>query len=129
MAGVALDDFEERYNDAIEAGQRNLRAAKLVSNWCFHAKINRSGGRGLIEAETGFYPSGTWACNAKHSKKNSMHTWLLEDAAYDFYFEQLQELHRKDCCGNSKYHGIHCTARRGGKKLVDRSAKRTKRSA
>ena len=89
MTGVALDDFEGRYRDAIEAGQRNLRAAKLVRNWCFHAEINRSGGGGLVEAQTGL-PIGHMGLQCKHSKKNSMHTWLLEDAAYDFYLNNCK---------------------------------------
>lgn len=79
-----MDDFEDRYKDAIEAGQRNLRATRLLSNWCFHAEFVRSPGRGMIEAETGL-PIGHMGVQCKFSKKNSMHCWLLEDAAYDFY--------------------------------------------
>lgn len=93
-----MDDFEERYKDAVEAGQRNLRAAKLVSNWCFHAEINRSGGRGVIEAETGL-PIGHMGLQCKHSKKNSMHTWLLEDAAYDFYLNNCQNCNERTAVG------------------------------
>lgn len=78
------DDFEDRYEDAIEAGQRNLRAKKLLSNWCFHAEFVRSSGGGMIEAETGL-PIGHMGVQCKFSKKNSMYSWLLEDAAYDFY--------------------------------------------
>ena len=79
-----MDDFEDRYKEAIEAGQRNLQATKLLSNWCFHAEFARSPGRGMIEAETGL-PIGHMGVQCKFSKKNSMHCWLLEDAAYDFY--------------------------------------------
>lgn len=79
-----MDDFEDSYKDAIEAGQRNLRATKLLSNWCFHAEFVRSPGRGMIEAETGL-PIGHMGVQCKFSKKDSMHSWLLEDAAYDFY--------------------------------------------
>jgi hypothetical protein len=79
-----MDDFAEKYNDAVEAGQRNLRAKKLLSNWCFHAEFVRSPGRGMIEAETGL-PIGHMGVQCKFSKKNSMLSWLLEDAAYDFY--------------------------------------------
>jgi len=79
-----MDDFEESYTRAIEAGRRNLRATKLLSNWCFHAEIVRSPGRGMIEAETGL-PIGHMGVECKFSKKNSMLCWLLEDAAYDFY--------------------------------------------
>lgn len=79
-----MEDFEDSYKGAIEAGQRNLRATKLLSNWCFHAEIVRSPGRGMIEAATGL-PIGHMGVQCKFSKKNSMLSWLLEDAAYDFY--------------------------------------------
>ncbi len=79
-----MDDFEDRYKDAVEAGHRNLRATKLLSNWCFYAEFVRSAGRGMIEAETGL-PIGHMGVQCKFSKKNSMYCWLLEDAAYDFY--------------------------------------------
>ena len=79
-----MDDFEDEYKEAIEAGQRNLRAKKLLSNWCFHAEFARAPGRGMIEATTGL-PIGHMGVQCKFSKKNSMLSWLLEDAAYDFY--------------------------------------------
>lgn len=86
-----MDDFEADYKEAIEAGQRNLRATKLLSNWCFHAELARSPGRGMIEAETGL-PIGHMGVQCKFSKKNSMMCWLLEDGAYDFYQSNC-----KDC--------------------------------
>jgi len=79
-----MDDFEDSYKKALEAGERNLRATKLLSNWCFHAELVRSPGRGMIEAETGL-PIGHMGVQCKFSTKNSMLCWLLEDAAYDFY--------------------------------------------
>lgn len=79
-----MDEFEDRQEEAIEAGKRNLQAKKLLINWCFHAEFARSGGRGMIEAATGL-PIGHMGVQCKFSKKNSMHSWLLEDAIYDFY--------------------------------------------
>lgn len=79
-----MDEFEDRQEEAIEAGKRNLQAKKLLTNWCFHAEFARSGGRGMIEAATGL-PIGHMGVQCKFSKKNSMHSWLLEDAIYDFY--------------------------------------------
>jgi len=79
-----MDGFEDSYKNAVDAGQRNLRVTKLLSNWCFHAELVRSPGRGMIEAETGL-PIGHMGVQCKFSKKNSMLCWLLEDAAYDFY--------------------------------------------
>lgn len=79
-----MDDFEDSYKKAVDAGQRNLRATKLLSNWCFHAEFVRSPGRGMIEDATGL-PIGHMGVQCKFSKKNSMYCWLLEDAAYGFY--------------------------------------------
>jgi hypothetical protein len=89
--GQSLEDFEESYKDAVEAGQRNLRATKLLRNWCYHAEFVRSAGRGMIEAATGL-PIGHMGVQCKFSKKNTMHSWLLEDSAYDFYLNNC-----KDC--------------------------------
>lgn len=86
-----MDDFEADYKKAIEAGQRNFRAIKLLSNWCFHAELVRSPGRGMIEAETGL-PIGHMGVQCKFSKKSSMMCWFLEDGAYDFYLGNC-----KDC--------------------------------
>lgn len=38
---------------AIVAGKRNKATVELVLNWCAHATITRTGGIGLIEAQTG----------------------------------------------------------------------------
>ncbi|MBE9176794.1 hypothetical protein IQ225_18385 [Synechocystis salina LEGE 06155] len=79
-----MDNFEESYKDAIEAGKRNLRTKKLLINWCLYAEFVRSPGRGIIEEASGL-PIGYMGVQCKFSKKNSMYCWLLEDAAYDFY--------------------------------------------
>ncbi len=86
-----MDDSEDSYKKAIEAGQRNLRATKLLSKWCSHAEFVRSSGGGMIEAETGL-PIGHMGVQCKFSKKISMYCWLLEDAVYDFYQNNC-----KDC--------------------------------
>ena len=79
-----MEDFEDDYKSEVEAGQSNLKAKKLLKNWCYHAEFVRSPGRGMIEAATGL-PIGHMGVQCKFSQKNSMHCWLLEDAAYDFY--------------------------------------------
>ena len=84
-----MDDFDDKYRDTVEAGQRNLRATKLLSNWCFHAERIRSPGRGLVEAMYDL-PIGHMGVQCKFSKKNSMMCWLLEDAAYDFYLNNCK---------------------------------------
>ncbi|MBB4115862.1 hypothetical protein FHT80_005231 [Rhizobium sp. BK226] len=84
-----MEDFENDYNKAIEAGQRNLKAKKLLANWCFHAEFSRMPGRGMIEEATGL-PIGHMGVRCKFSTKNSMFGWLLEDAAYDFYINNCK---------------------------------------
>jgi hypothetical protein len=79
-----MEDFEDDYRHAVEAGQRNLKAKGLLTNWCYHAEFARMPGRGMIEAATGL-PIGHLGVKCKFSKKSSMFSWLLEDAAYDFY--------------------------------------------
>ena len=84
-----MDDFDDDYKNAVEAGQRNLRAKTLLSNWCFHAELARSGGIGMIEEATGL-PIGHMGVQCKHSKNGSMQCWLLEDGVYEFYKSNCQ---------------------------------------
>lgn len=87
-----MDSFEDkkRIEEAIEAGQQNLRAVELLNNWCSHSEFIRSGGIGMIEAETGL-PIGHLGVQCKFVKQNSMLTWLLEDSIYSFYKENCKE--------------------------------------
>lgn len=78
------DSLNEEIRSAIEAGKSNLRAKTLLNNWCTHAEVSRSGGRGMIEASTGL-PIGHSGVQCKFSKANSSYSWLLEDSIYDFY--------------------------------------------
>lgn len=68
-----MEDFEDSYKNAVEAGQRNLRATKLLSNWCFYAELVRSPGRGMIEAATGL-PIGHMGVECKFSKLRFLFT-------------------------------------------------------
>lgn len=86
-----MDDLEDKIKNATEAGQRNLRAKKLLDNWCFHAELVRSSGRGMVEAMSGL-PIGHMGVQCKFSKKSSIMCWLLEDGVYDFYRNNC-----KDC--------------------------------
>lgn len=91
-----MDDFEHknRFQEAVEAGQRNLRAVKLLSNWCSHSEFIRSEGRGMIEAETGL-PIGHMGVQCKFVKQSSMLSWLLEDSVYSFYQENCKDCNRR----------------------------------
>ncbi|HCA5261138.1 TPA: hypothetical protein MW256_003330, partial [Acinetobacter baumannii] len=79
-----MEDFEAEVESSIKDGQRNLRAKKLLSNWCHHAEFVQSGGIGMIAIHTGL-PIGHMGVQCKYSKANSMYSWLLEDSIYDFY--------------------------------------------
>lgn len=93
------EDFEEDYKDAVEAGQKNLRAKQLLNNWCYHAEFVRSSGRGMIEETTGL-PIGHMGVQCKFSKKNTMMCWVLEDAAYDFYLNNCKDCSERVPVGN-----------------------------
>lgn len=79
-----MDELEDSISKAHEAGKKNLRALTLLKNWCLHASLVRSGGRGLIEAQTDL-PIGHMGVDCKLSQKNTSMHWLLEDSVYEFY--------------------------------------------
>lgn len=79
--GLSSDlDFQR----AIEAGQRNLEAKELIQNWCSHARVEKFGGTGLIEMETGL-PIGHQSMVCDHAHGVGMATWLLEESAIHFH--------------------------------------------
>lgn len=69
---------------AIEAGEKNRRTTELIHNWCRHAKVEKCGGTGLIEMQTGL-PIGHHAMVCPHAPASGMATWDLADAALDFF--------------------------------------------
>ena len=69
---------------AIEAGEKNRRTTELIHNWCRHAKVEKFGGTGLIEMQTGL-PIGLHAMVCPHAPASGMATWDLADAALDFH--------------------------------------------
>jgi hypothetical protein len=69
---------------AIVAGERNKEAVGLIQNWCVHARIQKFGGVGMIEAQTGL-PIGHHGMACEHASGGSMGSWDLADAAIDFY--------------------------------------------
>ena len=38
---------------AIRDGERNQDAKRLIHNWCRHARVEKFGGTGIIEMQTG----------------------------------------------------------------------------
>jgi hypothetical protein len=74
---------ESDINRTVGTGKRNAQTAELVRNWCAHARIEKFGGVGLIEAETGL-PIGHHSLACDHAG-GGMATWELRDAALDFH--------------------------------------------
>lgn len=78
---------------AIADGQRNQEAKELIHNWCRHARIEKHGGKGLIEAQTGL-PIGHHSMACDFAGGSSMFHYFLDDAALQF--------HDTNCLGCSK---------------------------
>jgi hypothetical protein len=57
---------------------------ELVRNWCAHVRIQKVGGVGLVEAQTGL-PIGHHSLRCDHAGAGGVATWELRDAALDFY--------------------------------------------
>jgi len=70
--------------DAIAAGKKNAATMDLVKNWCAHVRVEKFGGTGLIEAQTG-YPIGHHSLQCDHAPMGGAACWDLRDSALDFY--------------------------------------------
>lgn len=68
----------------IRDGERNQNAKRLIHNWCRHANVQKVGGTGLIEMETGL-PIGHHAMVCDFASASGMATWLLEESAVRFH--------------------------------------------
>lgn len=69
---------------AIRDGERNQDAKRLIHNWCRHARVEKFGGTGLIEIQTGL-PIGHHAMVCDFAPASGMATWLLEESAVRFH--------------------------------------------
>lgn len=69
---------------AIANGQRNQAAKELIHNWCRHARVEKFGGIGLIEAQTGL-PIGHHAMACDFATIQTGFHYSLEDAALQFH--------------------------------------------
>jgi DNA-binding phage protein len=69
---------------AIEDGQRNQEAKQLIHNWCRHARVEKFGGTGIIEMQTGL-PIGHHAMVCDFAPASGMATYHLEEAALYFH--------------------------------------------
>jgi hypothetical protein len=64
----------DRIQQAMEAGEKNLRTWKLVQNWCANVKIVKHGGTGIVEMQTGL-PIGHHFLECPHA-----HPWASAPA-------------------------------------------------
>lgn len=81
---------EDRIQQAIEAGEKNLRTMRLVRNWCANVKVVKHGGTGLVEMQTGL-PIGHHFLECPHAPAGGMAAWDLADTAIDFYDRNCAE--------------------------------------
>lgn len=80
--GVAMKN--DRIEEAIESGKKNLRTWKLVQNWCANAKMVKHGGTGIVEMQTGL-PIGHHFIECPHAPAGGMAAFDLADTVIDFY--------------------------------------------
>ena len=83
-------DTDRRINMAIASGERNKEAVELIRNWCRHARVQKFGGVGLVEAQTGL-PIGHHSMACAYAPAGGMAMWDLGEAALDF--------HDRNCAG------------------------------
>ncbi|BCT93135.1 hypothetical protein LYSHEL_21580 [Lysobacter helvus] len=69
---------------AIQDGERNQHAKRLIHNWCRHARVEKFGGTGMIEMQTGL-PIGHHAMACDFASASGMATWMLEESAVRFH--------------------------------------------
>jgi len=77
---VSKNEFQR----TIRTGELNLSTWELVRNWCSHARLDKFGGIGFIEAQTGL-PIGHHSIKCEHAGAAGVATWDLRDAALDFH--------------------------------------------
>ena len=70
--------------DTIKAGELNRDTMVLVRNFCANARIEKFGGTGIIEQETGL-PIGHHSMRCDFAPEGGMACWDLRDAVIDFY--------------------------------------------
>jgi len=68
----------------IQDGERNQDTKRLIHNWCRHARVEKFGGTGMIEMQTGL-PIGHHAMVCDFASASGMATWLLEESAVRFH--------------------------------------------
>jgi hypothetical protein len=81
LVGRLVDDGIER---AIRIGESNARIIELAQNWCAHLEVEKNGGTGLVEMQTGL-PIGMRSFKCVHASAAGFAGMALEGIALDFY--------------------------------------------
>lgn len=69
---------------AIQIGESNARVIELAQNWCAHLEVEKNGGTGLVEIQTGL-PIGMRSFKCVHASAAGFAGMALEGIALDFY--------------------------------------------
>lgn len=89
------DNFsEEELRKTVEDGEKNLRTATLVTNWCKNARVERSPGRGMLEQMTGV-PIGHMGIACEHAPAGGMMCWRLEEAFLHHYIRNCKSCDKR----------------------------------
>lgn len=81
LAGSSVDDGIER---AFQIGEANAKVIELARNWCAHLEVEKSGGTGIVEAQT-WLPIGMRSFKCVHASATGFAGMALESIALDFY--------------------------------------------
>lgn len=77
-------NFDPEIQRITADGQRNQAVKELIHNWCRHARVEKLGGIGLIEAQTGL-PIGHHAMACDFATVPTGYQYILEGAALEFH--------------------------------------------
>jgi hypothetical protein len=75
---------DDDIQDAVKIGERNKEIIQLARNWCGHLEVERWGGTGLVEIQTGL-PIGSRMFKCPHARAGGLAGMNLETVALDFY--------------------------------------------
>jgi hypothetical protein len=76
--------MDEEIARAYRIGQANARVIELAQNWCAHLQVEKNGGTGIIEAQTGL-PIGMRSFRCVHASAAGFAGMALNTIALDFY--------------------------------------------
>jgi len=75
---------DDEIKELVAHGKHNARTSTLVQAWCENARIQRSGGVGVVE-QVYNVPIGHMGINCAHAKRTGMMSWDLRDAFFTHY--------------------------------------------